>query len=169
MHPKNIAQQVIDFNKATFDNTFDTITALQDHSEKMVNIFLEKASLFPPEGKKVITEWIEAYKKGQKDFKKSVDDGFKTVEDYFVDSANAKGFSVYGKAEKMDESGGEVAAKIQQISNKIVDKSIQTGATVSDKKTLKQSVIAKKKKVVAGKTGGGFAKAAGKVVKPIKK
>ena len=44
MHPKMIAKQIIDFNKATFDNTFDALTALQDHSEKMVRLFLEKAN-----------------------------------------------------------------------------------------------------------------------------
>lgn len=89
MHSKIIAKQIIDFNKAAFDSTFDAITALQDHSEKMVKLFLEKASFFPPEGKKVITEWMDAYKKGKKDFRESVDDSFKIVEDYFVDSANA--------------------------------------------------------------------------------
>ncbi len=168
MNPKIIAQRVIDFNKATFDNTFDTITALQDHSEKMVNLFLENASLFPPDGKKVIAEWIAAYKQGQKDFKKSVDDSFKTVEDYFVDSANSMGFSICIPREKMDQSVGGVTDNLKKATNKIVDKSMPTRAIVADK-YLKQNIIVKKKKVVAGKTGVGIVKAARTVVKPIKK
>ncbi len=168
MYPKIIAKQIIDFNKAAFDNTFDTITALQDHSERMVNLFLEKASLFPPEGKKVIAEWVEAYKKGKKDFKESVDDSFKTVEGYFVDSVNAMGFSGHGLLEKMDQSVEEVTDKIKKASNEIVDKFIQTSEIVSDK-TMKQNTIAKKKKVIAGKNGAGSAKPAFKDVKPVKK
>ncbi len=168
MHSKIIARRVIDFNKAAFDNSFDTIIALQDHSEKMVKVFLEKASLFPPEGKKVIAEWIEAYKRGQNNFKKSVDDSFKTVDDYLMDSANTMGFSIYGQIEKMYCSGSEDTDEEKQASNEIVDKSIQTKATVSEK-TLKQNMVVEKKKVVAGKTGAGIAKPAHKVVKPIKK
>jgi hypothetical protein len=168
MHPKMIAKQIIDFNKAAFDNTFDTITALEDHSEKMVRLFLEKASLFPPEGKKVITEWMEAYKKGKKDFKESVNDRFKSVEDFFVDSANAMGFSDYGLIGKTDQSVGEVTDKIKKASIEVVDKSLQTSAIVAHK-TLKQKTITKKEKVVEGKSGAGSSKAVRKVVKPVKK
>ena len=168
MHPKMIAKQIIDFNKATFDNTFDTITAIQDHSEKMVRLFLEKASFFPPEGKKVITEWMDAYKKGKRDFKESVDDSFKTVEDYFVNSANAMGFSIYGLIEKMDKSVGEVTDKIKKASIEVVDKTIQTRAIIADK-TLNQNKIAKKEMVVGGKSGTGSAKAVRKAAKPVKK
>lgn len=168
MHLKMIAKQIIDFNKATFDNTFDTITALQDHSEKMVRLFLEKASLFPPEGKKVIAEWMEIYKEGKKDFKKSVDNSFKTVEDFFVDSANAMGFSIYGLIEKTDQSVEEVTDKIKKASIEVVDKSIQPIAIVADK-AVKQGTIAKKETVAKGKTGTFSAKAVRKTAKPVKK
>lgn len=87
MENKTIARQIIDFNKATFDNTFDAVTILQSHSEKMVNIFLEKATFFPEEGKKAITEWIESYKKGRNDYKAVVEEGFKSVENWFAHSA----------------------------------------------------------------------------------
>ena len=156
MHPKMIAKQIIDFNKATFDNTFDALTALQDHSEKMVRLFLEKASLFPPEGKKVITEWVEAYKKGRKDFKESVDDSFKTVDDFFIGWANEMGFSIYGLMEKTDQSVREVTEKIKKASIEVVDKSIQSIAIVAAK-AKKQNTIVKKKTVIAGKPGTGGA------------
>lgn len=168
MHPKLIAKQIIDFNKTTFDNTFDTINTLQDHSEKMVRLFLEKASLFPPEGKKVIMEWMEACKKGKKDFKESVDDSFKTVENFFINSANAMGFSIYGLIEKTHQSVGEVNDKIKYASLEVLDKSIQTDAIVPDK-TLKQKTIVKKEKAVEDKSGAGSTKAGHKVVKPVKK
>jgi hypothetical protein len=168
MHPKTIAKQIIDFNKANFDNTFDAITALQDHSEKMVRLFLEKASFFPPEGKKVITEWMESYKKGKKDFKESVDDSFKTVEHFFVDSAGSMDFSVYELMEKTNQFEKEVTDKIENAFTEVIDKSVQTKAVVTGK-TVKHKTIAKKETVVEGKPGAGPAKAVRKAVKAIKK
>lgn len=39
MHPKMIAKKIIDFNKSNFDNTFEAVNVLQDHSERMVDLF----------------------------------------------------------------------------------------------------------------------------------
>lgn len=168
MNPKMIAKQIIDFNKATFDHAFDTITVLQNHSEKTVGIFLEKATFFPPEGEKVIAECLESYKKGRKDFKTSVDDSFKIVEDLFVGAANTMGFSIYGLVEKMDQSLREVTNEIKKASVEVMDKSIQTMANVADK-TLKQTVAVKKGKIIEGKPGPGITKAIRKTAKTVKK
>jgi polyhydroxyalkanoate synthesis regulator phasin len=138
MHPKMIAKQIIDFNKASFDHTFDTLTVLQDHTEKMVELFLERATIFPEEGKKVITDWVKVYKKGREDFKSSVDDSFKYVEDFFVNAANNMGFSMYGIVERTDQSLRDVTDKIKKASVEVVDKSIQTMATIADKTARKQ-------------------------------
>ena len=136
MHPQMIAKQIIDFNKATFDNTFDTIKILQDNTEKTVRDFLDKANLFPEEGKKVITDWVKTYKKGREDFKSTVDDSFKTVESFFVETANVLGYSLYGMAEKTDQSLRDVTHKIKKASVAVVDKSIRTMEVVADKTTL---------------------------------
>jgi hypothetical protein len=168
MENKLIAKQIIDFNKTTFDNTFDAITVLQDQSEKMVNLFLQKASFFPPEGKKVIVEWMEAYKKGKKDFKQSVDDSFKTVEGFFVNLANARSFPIYGMIEKMDQSVKGVTNDIKKSQVEFVDKSIQAIATAADK-DVKQNTIRKKKTIVEGKSGTGSAGPVRKTIKPVKK
>ena len=83
MDQKQIAKQMIDFNKTTFDNTFNAMTILQDQTEKLVFRFLEKAQWFPEKGKEVINEWVKAYKKGREDFKAAADDNYKKVTDYF--------------------------------------------------------------------------------------
>lgn len=153
MHSQMIAKQIIDFNKTTFDNTFDTIKVLQDHTEKTVGLFLGKADLFPEEGKKVIKDWVKSYKKGREDFKSAVDDSFKTVESFFVDTANMLGCSLYGMAEKTDRSLRDVTHKIKKASVEIVDKSIQTMAVVADKSILNRQIVGE------GKTGNGKAKA----------
>lgn len=168
MNPQMIAKQIIDFNKATFDNTFDTITLLQNHSEKMVGLFLEKATFFPPEGKKVIAEWMESYKKGRKDFKVSVDDSFKNVEDFFIGSVNVMGLSINGLMGKTDSCLSEFTDEIKKASVEVVDKSIQTVATVADE-AVKQPVAMKKKTVIEGKSGTRIVKAVSKTAKAVKK
>ena len=84
MDQKAIAKQMIEFNKAAFDNSFNAMMMLQEQSEKMVNTFLEQASWLPEEGTKAINEWVKAYKKGREDFKKLIDENFKKVEDFFA-------------------------------------------------------------------------------------
>jgi hypothetical protein len=84
MDPLKLTKQMIDFNKASFDNTFTAMVLLQEQTEKMVNAFMEQATWLPREGKKALNEWVETVKKGREDFKKVVDQGFGKVEDYFA-------------------------------------------------------------------------------------
>jgi len=83
MDPKQIAKQMVDFNKTAFDNSFEAMSALQDQAEKMFTASMEQTSFFPAEGKKLINEWIKTYKKGREDFKAAADENFKKVEAYF--------------------------------------------------------------------------------------
>jgi hypothetical protein len=84
MDPKQIAKQMIQFNKTAFDNTFDAMTVLQEQTEKMVAMYLDQAPLVPAEGKKAINDWLKAYKKGRVDFKAAVDENYKKVEEFFT-------------------------------------------------------------------------------------
>ncbi len=84
MDPLKLTKQMIDFNKASFDNTFTAMVLLQEQTEKMVNTFMEQATWLPGEGKKALSEWVETVKKGREDFKKAADQSFGKVEDYFA-------------------------------------------------------------------------------------
>jgi hypothetical protein len=86
MEKKIIAKQVIDFHKATFDNTFNSLTILQGQTEKMVEAFLLQATWLPAEGKNAIREWVNIYTKGRADFKAAADKNYKKVEEYFAAS-----------------------------------------------------------------------------------
>ena len=86
MDPLKLTKQMIDFNKASFDNTFTAMVLLQEQTEKMVNAFMEQATWLPGEGKKALNELVETVKKGREDFKKVVDQGFGKVEDYFAEA-----------------------------------------------------------------------------------
>lgn len=77
MDPKQIAKQMIQFTKTTFDNTFDAITILQEQTEKLIGTYLEQAPMIPAEGKKAIADWMKAYNKGREEFKAAVDENYK--------------------------------------------------------------------------------------------
>lgn len=89
MEPMKLAKQMIDFNKATFDNSFNTMVLLQEQTEKMVNAFLEQSTWLPEEGKKILNEWVAAYKKGREEFKKVVNEGYKKVDAYFAEATKS--------------------------------------------------------------------------------
>jgi len=84
MENKILAKQIIDFHKSTFDNTFSSLTILQQQTEKMVQTFLQQASWLPVEGKAAISEWVKIYDKGRVGFKEAADNNYKKVEEYFA-------------------------------------------------------------------------------------
>jgi hypothetical protein len=90
MDTGKMAKQMINFHKATYDNTFNSMVMLQDQTEKMLNAFLAQATWLPEEGKRVIDEWLTAYKKGREDFRKLADDNFKKMDDFFATTEKAK-------------------------------------------------------------------------------
>ncbi|MBF0552443.1 MAG: hypothetical protein HQK60_18170 [Deltaproteobacteria bacterium] len=84
MEPQKMLQQMINFNKYMFDNTFNSITMFQEQMERMSNMFLDQATGMPEEGKKAVTEWVKSYKTARDDFKKVVEDNFKKMEEFFA-------------------------------------------------------------------------------------
>ena len=76
-------KQMLEFNRTAFDNTFKAMLTVQEQNEKMMNTFLEQATWIPEEGRKLINEWVSAYKKGTGDFKKAADENYKKVVEFF--------------------------------------------------------------------------------------
>ena len=54
--------------------------------KKMTNSFLDQATWLPEEGKKAVNEWMQLYKKGCDDLKKTTDQNYKNVEKLFSGS-----------------------------------------------------------------------------------
>jgi len=83
MDQKQIAKQVIQFNKTAFDNSFNAMNMVYEQNEKMVESLLNQATWLPEEGKRAIGDWMSAYRTGCNDFKKLVDENYAKVEAYF--------------------------------------------------------------------------------------
>ena len=86
MDQKQLAKQMVQFNKTAFDNSFKAMSLVYEQNEKMMEAFLGQAGWLPEEGRKALKEWMASYKKGCQDFKKMVDDNYAKVESYFTDS-----------------------------------------------------------------------------------
>ncbi len=86
MDQKQMFKQMIDFQKSTFDNSFNAMSNLQEQGEKMVQTFVEQAAWLPEEGKKAVSGWITAYKDGRIKFKEAVEKNFEKVDKYFSGS-----------------------------------------------------------------------------------
>ena len=84
MDPKQIAKQMVDFNKTAFDNSFNAMCVVQDQAEKMFNSMMEQTAFFPEEGKKLINDWIKTCKKGREEFKTAADENYKKVDMFFL-------------------------------------------------------------------------------------
>jgi hypothetical protein len=83
-------KQMLEFNKAAFDNGFNAMLTIQEQNEKMFNTFLGQATWVPEEGRKLIQEWINAYKKGCEDFKKAADSNYGKVVEFFSSASKTK-------------------------------------------------------------------------------
>jgi len=84
MDQKQLFKQMLDFQKTTFDNSFNAMVLLQEQTEKASVTLLDQATWLPEEGRKAIDEWIAAYKKGREEYKALVDENFKKVEEFFA-------------------------------------------------------------------------------------
>ncbi|MCK9230390.1 MAG: hypothetical protein M0Q23_07840 [Syntrophales bacterium] len=84
MNQTKLARQMIEFYKATFDNSFNALTILQEQTEKMAGLFLDQSPWIPREGKDTVKEWIATYKRGRDIFKQNVDESYGKVKEYFA-------------------------------------------------------------------------------------
>jgi len=71
---------MVDFNKAAFENSFNTMLMLQDQMERMSRVYVDQATGVSAETKNAVNEWTQLYKKSLTDFKAMIDENFKKVD-----------------------------------------------------------------------------------------
>lgn len=75
-------KQLIEFQKAAFDSTFDAVVAIQDQQEQFFADMLERSNVVPEEGKELVNEWIETFRRSREDFKAAADKSYGLMEHY---------------------------------------------------------------------------------------
>jgi len=80
MELTGMTKQIIDFQKASFDQTFAGVTALQDYSENLMDGLLSQAPWINEESKKPISDSMKIVKSAREEYKKAVYKGFAEFE-----------------------------------------------------------------------------------------
>jgi hypothetical protein len=83
MDQKQMLKQLIEFNQAAFNNTFNAMVMLQDQFENVANTVLEQATWLPAEGRNAIENWIQSYKTGRDNYKQFMEESYQQVEKFF--------------------------------------------------------------------------------------
>ena len=77
-----MAQQMTGVYKSTIDNSINAMSMIQENTEKMVSLSLEKSPWLPEEGKKFVNAWMKAYEKGYDDLKVAAVEQYKKLETF---------------------------------------------------------------------------------------
>lgn len=76
-------KQMLEFNRTSFNNTYNALTKLQEQAEKMTSTLIDHPTLLPEDGKKIIKEWVSIFKQHQSEYKETVNDNFENLLNYF--------------------------------------------------------------------------------------
>jgi len=83
MQQPEFMKLMIDFNKTSFENTFNGIKGMQEQTEKMILGMVEKQSSLPEPVKKSVLEWVGTMKKSREEFKSTMDSNYKKLREFF--------------------------------------------------------------------------------------
>ena len=75
------SEDILKFMKSAFDATFENVVKIQSMNEKGIREMVEKAKELQGDSMRVVDEFVANACKGQAEYKKAVDEGFKKVED----------------------------------------------------------------------------------------
>jgi gas vesicle protein len=87
MDNKKMMKQMIDLHKTSIKNGFLTMEMFQEQAEKLMKTLVERTPGISDEGKKIINQWTDVYKKGIEDLKEAIDDGYDKIEALFDSNA----------------------------------------------------------------------------------
>jgi hypothetical protein len=83
MEQKQLLKQMIEFNQAAFNNSFNAIVMLQEQFERVANTVLEQATWLPAEGRNAVENWVQSFKTGRDNYKQYMEESYKQVEKFF--------------------------------------------------------------------------------------
>ncbi len=89
MEQMKIAKQMLNFQRTMFDNTYNTVTVMQDSSQNIIHGLLNQFTWVTEEAKKPLNDSATLIKKAREDFKKTINQGFDKIEE-LVDNKSEK-------------------------------------------------------------------------------
>ena len=77
MQNNPIAKQTLQLYHAALAQTLDTAIAVQNQSQKTLEILLDQSPVVPHEGKRALNEWLEACRHQTTAIRSVIEEGFK--------------------------------------------------------------------------------------------
>jgi hypothetical protein len=77
MEQNLIAKQTLQLCHAALTQTLDAAMAVQDQSQKTLEILLDQSPVVPQEGKRAINDWLEACRHQTTAIKSVIEEGFR--------------------------------------------------------------------------------------------
>ena len=87
MEPSEIAKQSLHLSKVMLDNTFNAMLLLEEHVQRMIDIYLHQMLVFPEEGKRVADTWMKAFSTNREELKKVVEKNHEVFASFFPTTA----------------------------------------------------------------------------------
>jgi hypothetical protein len=81
---KQIGQQMINFQKTLFDNSYNATCIVQDQGEKIFKGYLHLYPWMSSDSQKRVNDTLAFAKTAREDFKKAVDEGYKQFNTFFA-------------------------------------------------------------------------------------
>lgn len=80
MKNEEITKQMVNLFKSSFDNNFSVMVMFQEQMEGILKNFIDQSHTMNDDQKKMLYQWIGAYKKGLNDIKTAINDGYAKTE-----------------------------------------------------------------------------------------
>ena len=125
-----VMEQMVDFQKSTFDSTYDSMATLQKQGRKLVDMTMDQNPWFPDNGKKIINQWSDVAQKNRDELKSLMDNNFSRMRDCFFHEETAKA-SPAADASKETAAPKKTGAK--QADTTKTDKASKTDAGTKKK------------------------------------
>lgn len=77
-----LAANLVDFERAAFNNAMKVMVVMAQRSEKVLQSRLNRSNWLPKEGKKLVDEWLRTMKKSREDYHRTIDKSFDLVSEY---------------------------------------------------------------------------------------
>jgi len=87
MENNKTVKQLIDYQKAAFETSFNSVLMMQEQSSKALDNMLQQSPWLPAQTKAFISEWTNICKKVTTDFKEAADQNYSKMEEFLIRDA----------------------------------------------------------------------------------
>ena len=88
MENTKMVKQMIDYHKAAFETSFNSVLMFQEQTTKALDNIFQQSPVLPPQTKAFMNEWTGIYKKATADFKEAADQNYSKLEEFLATDIN---------------------------------------------------------------------------------